>query len=96
MTELILRSHHAQSLQSLIEGVIADALRSTEAGIQRTEARLQQFEGQYQLTTTEFLHRYENDEFQETLELAEWIGEARMLARLQKRADQLRGIEFVH
>ncbi len=96
MADLTLRSSNPESLQSLIEGVIADALKSTDAGIQRTRARLQTFEQQHQLSTAEFLRRYENDEFLETLDLDEWIGEARMLERLLKRAEQLRGIEFVH
>ncbi len=95
MHELKLRSRHTGSLQTLIAGVIAEALRSTEAGIQRTEARLQEFERQYQVSTAEFLRRYENDEFQETLELDEWIGEFRMLKRLQEKAERLRGIEYI-
>jgi len=94
MTELKLRSHHTASLQSLIEGVIADALRSIEAGIQRTKTRLQEFECQHHLSTTECLRRYENDEFQETLDLDAWIGESRMLERLLKRVEQLQGIEL--
>lgn len=96
MNELKLISHHLGSLQPLIEGAIIEALRSTEAGIQRTEQRLREFEDTYQLSTVEFLHRYENDEFQETLELDEWIGELRMLQRLQEKAERLRGIEFVN
>jgi hypothetical protein len=96
MNELKLISHHSDSLQPLIEGAIIEALRSTETGIQRTEQRLQEFEDKYHLSTAEFLHRYENDEFQETLELDEWIGELRMLQRLNEKVERLRGIEFVN
>ncbi len=95
MTELKLISKQDGSLQTLIEGVIADALRSTETGIARTEARLRSFEQQYQLSTAEFLERYGNDEFQETLELDEWIGESRMLKWLQEKVEQLRGVESI-
>jgi len=42
MKELTLISHHSGSLKPLIEGAIAEALRSTEAGIQRTEQRLRE------------------------------------------------------
>jgi hypothetical protein len=70
-------------------------LRSTEAGIKTTEQRLQEFEQKYQMSTEEFIQRYENDELQETLEFAEWIGESRMLQGLRKDAERLRGIEFV-
>jgi hypothetical protein len=39
------------------------------------------------MTSAEFLQRYENDELPETLELDEWIGEIKMLQRLQGKAD---------
>jgi len=94
MTELKLTSKHSGSLKPLLEGAIAEALHSTESGIQQTAQRLRDFEEKYQLSTEEFLHRYENDEFQETLELDEWIGEFRLLQRLQEKVERLRGIEF--
>ena len=96
MTELKLTSKRSGSLQPLIEGAIAEALRSTEAGIQLTAQRLRDFEEKYQLSTEVFLHRYENDEFQETLELDEWIGEFRLLQRLQEKVERLREIEFAN
>jgi hypothetical protein len=96
MNELKLISKHRDSVKSVIESALSEALRSTEEGIQRTMQRLQAFEAQYQLSTAEFIQRYSNDEFSETLELDEWIGESRMLARLQNKAEQLRSIEFAN
>jgi hypothetical protein len=57
------------------------------SGIDRGEARLRVFETRYGMTSAEFLQRYENDELPETLELDEWIGEIKMLQRLQGKAD---------
>jgi hypothetical protein len=94
MAELTLISQDSGSLKPLIEGAISEALRLTETGIQRTERRLKEFEEKYQVSTQEFLSRYQNDEMSETLDLDEWIGETRMLQRLQEKADRLRGIEF--
>jgi hypothetical protein len=96
MAELTLISQDSESIKPLVEGAISEALRLTESGIQRTEQRLQEFEQKYQLSTQEFLTRYENDEWSETLDLDEWIGESRMLQRLQEKADRLRGIEFAN
>jgi hypothetical protein len=70
MPELKLTSQHPD-LKSLIETVIAESLSSVEAGIQRTQERIRAFETQYQLSTEEFLTRYENDALQETLEFDE-------------------------
>jgi hypothetical protein len=87
MTELTLISQHEGALKPLIEGAISEALRSTTAGIDLSEARLRIFETRYSMTSAEFLQRYGNDELPETLELGEWIGEIRMLQRLRGKAD---------
>jgi uncharacterized protein YdiU (UPF0061 family) len=96
MHELKLISKHSDSVKGIVESALLEALRSTEEGINRTIQHLQAFEEKYQLSTAEFIQRYGNDEFSETLELDEWIGESRMLARLQEKAEKLRGIEFAN
>jgi hypothetical protein len=96
MTKLTLTSPHDGALKPLIEGAISKARRSTKTGISRCEERLLAFEQQYGIKSVDFLPRYENDELPETLELGEWIGEIRMLQRLQDKAERLRGVEFVY
>ena len=96
MNKLTLTSKHTDSVKPVIEGVLSEALRSTEEGIRRTLQRLQDFEQQHQFSTTEFIQRYTNDEFTETPDLDEWIGESRMLERLQDKAEKLRSIEFAN
>jgi hypothetical protein len=95
MAEPILRSNDANPLRPIVEGVIAGELRSMEAGIRVGEVRIWAFEQQYGMDSSVFLQRYENDELQETLELAEWIGELRMLVGLQNDVEKLHSIEFV-
>jgi len=95
MNELKLVSQYPGAIRPLVESALTAALHDTELGIQKTEQRLQAFESKYQMPTEDFVRRYENDEFAETLELGEWIGEYRMLKGLREDAMQLRGIEFV-
>jgi hypothetical protein len=83
-------------LQPLVEAAFANELRMLEAGIQRTEQRLQEFERVYQMTTPELVARYESDELPESLEFAEWIGEHRLLGRLREKAEIVREIQFAH
>jgi hypothetical protein len=94
MTELTLVSSSQRPLQSLVEGALQNELRLLEAGIRRSEQRLQEFEARYGLLTADFVQHYENDELEETLELAEWIGEFRLKERLLEKADALRAIRF--
>lgn len=96
MSELTLVSLHQRPLKPLVEAALANELRLLEASIRRTEDRLHKFETKYELLTDEFIRRFENDELEETLELAEWIGEYRLLNRLREKAETLRGIKFAN
>ena len=94
MAALTLITDSDRQLKPLIEVAIVNELRLLEAGLRRTQSRLHSFEKRYGLTTAEFLTRYENDELGETLDLAEWIGEVRLLARLQEKIEALRNVRF--
>src|SRR5262245_7684051 len=96
MAELTLISSSQRPLQPLVEGALQNELRLLEAGIRRSEQRLQEFEIRYGLSSVDFIQRYENDELEETLEFAEWIGEYRLKERLLEKADVLRAIRFAN
>jgi len=81
MTVLTLTSTNSRPLRPLVEAALGNRVRLLHAGIARTEERLRAFEVDYGLSSAEFIRRYENDELPETLTLAEWVGEVRMLAR---------------
>ena len=94
MAILTLTSTKHRPLRPLVEAALENQLRLLRAGIARTEERLRIFEAEYGLSSAEFIRRYENDELSETLTLAEWVGEVRMLARLQEKAETLQEIRF--
>ena len=96
MAALKLISSGQRPLRPLVEAAIHNELRLLQAGIQRTEQRLRAFEMQYGLASEEFLPRYENDELPETLDFAEWVGEYRLLERLQEKAATLQEIRFAN
>ena len=96
MAELTLVSPSQRPIQPLVEGALQNELRLLEAGIRRSEQRLQEFEAHYGLATIDFIQRYENDTLEETLEFAEWIGEYRLRERLLEKADVLQAIRFAN
>lgn len=96
MAELTLTSPHKRQLKPLVEAALQNELRLLEAGIRRTRQKLQEFETRYDLPSAEFIRRYEQDELEETLEFAEWIGEYRLFERLEEKADTLREIRFAN
>ena len=94
MAALTLTSPDERPLRPLVEAAIQNELRLLQAGIRRTEERVQAFEAEYGLSSQEFLRRYEDDELPETLDYAEWIGEQRLLERLREKAKTLEEIRF--
>ncbi len=94
MAELTLVSTYQYSLKPLIEAALMNQLKLLKAGVRRTEQRIKNFEEKYQLVTNEFINRFENDEFEETLEFAEWIGEYRLLKKLENKIDVLQEVRF--
>jgi len=88
--------HREHQLKPLVEAALANELRLMEAGIRRTEQRLLEFEKKYHLGTQDFVARYENDEMEETIDIDEWIGEVRLLARLREKAGVLKDIRFAN
>lgn len=96
MTELTLISSRKQSLKPLVEAALKNEIRLLESGIRRSQQRLKELEERYGLSTDKFIKRYENDKMKENLDLAEWIGEYRLLKRLQEKAVTLREIRFAN
>jgi deoxyribodipyrimidine photolyase-like uncharacterized protein len=96
MTELKLISKHPDSLKQIIQSALSERLHNIEAGIKRTEERLQEFEDKYQLSTVEFIQSFNNDELLHNFDFDEWIGESRMLKHLQEKKEIIEEIQFVN
>ena len=94
MATLTLTSPQQRPLRPVVEAALHNELRLVQAGIRRTEQRLQTFETQYTLSTRTFLRRYENDELPETLDFAKWVGEYRLRERLRDKATLLQEIRM--
>lgn len=70
-----------------MEAALNNELRLLETAIKRTEERIRAFENAHDMTSADFLVRYEGDELPETLDFADWIGEYRLLNRLHEKTD---------
>ncbi len=95
MAELTLRSKDPDSLRRIIHSALSERLQSVKAGIKKTEERLKEFETKYQLSTEEFITRFNNDELSHSFDFDEWIGESQMLAHLLQTKESIEDIDFV-
>ena len=96
MAKLKLISKHPDSLKQIIQSALSERLHNIEAGIKRTEERLQEFEDKYQLSTVEFIQSFNNNELPHNFDFDEWIGESLMLKHLQEKKEIIEDIQFVN
>jgi len=95
MAEIKLKSKDPDSLRQILESTLSKRLQSVKAGIKKTEERLQELENKYQLSTEEFITRFNNDELDHNFNFDEWIGESQMLVNLHQIKESIEGIDFV-
>ena len=98
MAEVKIKCEYPESIKKLLQNAIDKEWQTLLNGIARTEARLKEFEAKYQLSTEEFLRRFENDEIPHRLDMDfdEWIGESWMLKSLSEELEHLKGVEIVN
>ena len=90
MTTLTITMEHDVGAKALVRAALDNEIRLLETAIRRTKSRIRSFEEQFRTGTADFLARYEAGDVQETLETDEWIGEYRMMERLQDSRNALR------
>ncbi len=90
MTELTIKSDRAEAVKSELEAALGGQRRVIQQSIKRTRANLMAFEEKYGFSTSELVKKECAGALDDrNLELIEWIGEARMLERLEAELELL-------
>ena len=95
MGQITLISPDDRSIRPIIESALKARARVLELSIRRTKARLQKFEETYGYRTPEFLEKFRQNELQHSFDFDDWIGESRMLTRMQEKLARIQGIQIV-
>lgn len=93
-SSITITSRSVRPLRPLLEAAIQHEIDRMNIGIRRTEQRIQEFEQQYGIASSELLRRHQHNEVTETLDTIDWIGELRMLERLREKATALQELHF--
>lgn len=92
MSDLRLSSSTGLPIENLVGSALEQKARSLRAGIEISRRRIEEFEKRFATSSEEFLRLYMNDEWEETDDSTDWIGEMRMLERLSTKLATLQGI----
>lgn len=95
MPQLIVKSENIRSTVSLISAALKTQLNVIATGIKRTRMRITYFETTYEFSTAELLEKETDGTLDDSdLEIIEWLGEYRMLERLEAEYRELVGLEI--
>ncbi len=95
MAQIMVRSERIASVTPLIQAAIQTELRVIATGIRRTQSRLRQFEQRYGFSTEQLLKNEVAGAVDDnSIEIIEWLGESRLLTRLQTEYRELAEIEI--
>jgi hypothetical protein len=95
MAQIMVKSGEIASVTPLIQAAIQTELRVIATGIRRTQTRLHQFEQRYGFSTEQLLKSESAGALDDnSLDIIEWLGESRLLTRLQAEYRELAEIEI--
>ena len=89
MQQITIVSESMTALKPLLESAIQTELRMIRLGIERTQQKVDDFERQYEMLSSEFETLFDSGEIDETLDYIEWSGEIETLRRLQAKYQTL-------
>ena len=95
MTELIVKSAQADAVRSEVRTALDNQQNAIQDSIERTRKNLDEFAVKYGISTADLLERESQGTLvDDNLEFIEWIGEARILERLEAELKLLQEIEI--
>ena len=95
MTELTIKSDQAEAVKSELLSALESQQRMIRDSIQRTKLNLETFEKKYGFSTSELIKKETQGSLDDSnLEMIEWIGETRILERLQSELELLDDIQI--
>ena len=94
MNQVIIKSDHKEPLVPLISDAIEYKKNELIIGINKTKAKLKQFENKYNLISEDFHSNPESVKISDELESLEWLGEYETYQILANKLQQLEELEL--
>lgn len=95
MTELTIKSDQTSAVKSELQAALEGQRRILQDSIKRTKSSLTALEEQYGISTADLLEQEADGTIDDNdLNLIEWLGETKMLQRLQSELELLEDIRI--
>ena len=95
MAELTIKSDQASAVKSELEAALKGQQRIIQDSINRTEKNIKSFEEKYGFSTADLLKQEDDGTIDDdNMDIIEWLGETRILKRLQSELELLEDIHI--
>ena len=94
MAELVIRTGKPESIMPVLDSAIRNQLKLLKTSINRTKARISSFEQKYRISTEQFIQKIRDGMDDDNLEFVEWVGETKILKRLEEEYNELEGMRI--
>jgi len=94
MAEIVIRTGKPESVMPVLDSAIRNQLKLLKTSINRTKKRISSFEQKYNMSTEQFMQKIRAGMDDDNLDYVEWIGETKILKRLEEEYKELEGLRI--
>ncbi len=94
MAEIVIRTGKPESIRPILDSAISNQLKLLKASINRTQIRISSFEQKYNMSSEQFVQKIREGMDDDNLDFVEWIGETKILKRLEEEYKELEGLQI--
>jgi len=94
MAEIVIRTGKPESIRPILDSAIRNQLKLLKASINRTQIRISSFEQKYNMSSEQFVQKIREGMDDDNLDFVEWIGETKILKRLEEEYKELEGLQI--
>ncbi|MBL7117389.1 MAG: hypothetical protein ISS94_01200 [Candidatus Syntrophoarchaeum sp.] len=94
MAEIVIRTGKPESIMPVLDSAIRNQLKLLKTSINRTKIRISSFEQKYDMSTEQFMQKIKDGMDDDNLDYVEWIGETKILKRLEEEYKELEGLRI--
>jgi len=92
MAEIVIRTGKSESVMPILDSAIRNQLKLLKTSITRTKIRIDDFEQKYNMSTEQLMQKIRTGLDDDNLDFVEWVGETKILKRLEEEYNELEGL----
>ena len=94
MAKILIKGNKPESIMPILDSAIRNQLKLLKTSINKTKLRISSFEQKYNMSSEQFVQKIREGMDDDNLDFVEWIGETKILKRLEEEYNELEGLQI--